>query len=234
MTTFEDKPERHRIRSEIYAKNIIKQKTIPMPVVPKNRPKRLRIGYFSSDFRLHSVIHMIANILEAHDRQKFEIFAYSYGPNDGSDVRKRIINAVDVFHDVKEMADKDIALLARENKIDISIDLNGYTKYCRPGIFAYRSAPIQIHFWGSGSSCGASFIDYIITTDMAVPKEHNHHYCESIIRLPFWFQARHNYNYISERSLTRKDMGLPEHGFVFCSFNNNKLSPKEFDIWMRL
>ena len=93
MTTFEDKPERHRIRSEIYAKNIIKQKTMPMPVVPKNRPKRLRIGYFSSDFRSHSVIHMIANILEAHDRQKFEIFAYSFGPNDGSDVRKRIINA---------------------------------------------------------------------------------------------------------------------------------------------
>ena len=235
LMSLEDAPERHRMRSELYAKNTLKQRPIKIPPVPTQKPKRLRIGYFSSDFRAHSVIFLIADILDAHDRDRFEIYGYSFGPDDNSKMRNRIINTVDVFHDVKEMADQDIASLARQDKIDIAIDLNGYTKRCRPGIFVYRAAPIQIHFWGSANTSGADFIDYYITNDMGVPEEHDHHYSESLIRLPFWCQARHDNNYISDYVMTRKDMGLPEQGFVFCSFNNSfKLSPIEFDIWMRL
>jgi predicted O-linked N-acetylglucosamine transferase (SPINDLY family) len=234
MMAFEDAPERHRIRSELYAKKF-KQKPIPMPPIPMQKPKRLRIGYFSSDFRAHSVIYTIADVFDAHDRERFEIYGYSFGPNDDSEIRKRIINTVDVFHDVKEMGDKDIALLARQDKIDIAIDINGYTKLCRPGIFAYRAAPIQIHFWGSANTSGTDFIDYYIADNIGIPVEHEHHWSESIIRLPIWSQSRHKNNYVSDQLITRKDMGLPEHGFIFCNFNNSyKLSPIEFDIWMRL
>ena len=234
MMAFEDAPERHRIRSELYSKKF-KQKPIPMPPIPMQKPKRLRIGYFSSDFREHSVIYTIADVFDAHDRERFEIYGYSFGPNDDSEIRKRIINTVDVFHDVKEMGDKDIALLARQDKIDIAIDINGYTKLCRPGIFAYRAAPIQIHFWGSANTSGTDFIDYYIADNIGIPVEHEHHWSESIIRLPIWSQSRHKNNYVSDQLITRKDMGLPEHGFIFCNFNNSyKLSPIEFDIWMRL
>ena len=233
--TFEDAPERHRIRSEVLAKKKYKQNPIPMLPVPMQKPKRLRIGYFSSDFRAHSVISLIADIFDAHDRELFEIYAYSFGPDDGSEMRQRMINTVNVFHDVKEMADRDISLLARQDKIDIAIDINGYTKHCRPSIFVYRAAPIQIHFWGSANTSGADFIDYVILCNMIVPKEHDHHWCESIIRLPFWCQARHNSNVISDHLITRAHMGLPENGFVFCNFTNSyKLSPVEFSIWMRL
>lgn len=235
MTTFEDAPERQKMRAKLYAKNTIKQKTIPMPPIPKQKPERLRIGYFSSDFRQHAVMYVMADIFDSHDREQFEIYGYSFGPNDNSELRKRIIDSFDVFHDVKEMGHQDIALLAREDKIDIAIDINGYTKLCRPNIFAYRAAPIQIHYWGSGNTSGANFIDYVIVPDLGVPEKYKHHWSESIIRLPFWCQARYKNNYISDHNLTRKDMGLPEHGFVFCSFNNNyKLSPVEFDIWMRV
>ena len=146
IMTFEDAPERHKIRSELYAKNTCIQKPLPLPPVPIKKPKRLRIGYFSSDFKAHSVAFMIADILNAHDKNQFEIYGYSFGSDDDSKMRRQIMNDCDVFRDVKEMGVKDIALLARQDKIDIAIDLNGYTTNCRPGIFAYRAAPIQIHF----------------------------------------------------------------------------------------
>jgi len=235
IMAFEDVPERHRLRSEIYAKTKFKHRPIPLSAVPVQKPKRLRVGYFSSDFRQHSVAHGILNIFTSHDRDRFEIYSYSFGPDDGSKIRQKIIEAVDVFDDVKEMNDKDIALLARQDKIDIAIDLNGYTLKCRTGIFAYRAAPIQIHFWGSANSMGTDSIDYHIGDDLGIPKEYEHGYSESIIRLPYWVQAKYSNEAISDLPLARADMGLPEQGFVFCCFNNSyKISSAEFDIWMRL
>ena len=119
------------------------------------------------------------------------------------------------------MKEKDIALLARQDEIDIAIDLNGYTAKSRPGIFAYRAAPIQIHFWGSANSMGTDSIDYYIGEDLGIPKEYDHGYSESIIRLPHWVQAKYNTEAVSDLPMTRADMGLPEQGFVFCCFNNN-------------
>jgi len=231
----EDAPERHLLRSKLWAKDVCKLKSIPLPSSPTHKPKRLRIGYFSSDFRRHSAIFAMLNIFEAHDHERFEIYGYSFGPDDGSDMRKQIIKEIDVFVDVQEMADMDIALLARKDKIDIAIDLNGYTKYCRPNIFACRAAPIQIHFWGTANSSGADHIDYYIGDTVNLPKEHDHHYTESIIRLPHWYQAVYSEPQIASAPPTREEMGLPEDGFVFCCFNNSyKLSPIEFEIWMRL
>ena len=235
IMTFEDSPERNRIRSELYAKNTFTHKPIPISSDPIKKHKRLRVGYFSSDFRMHSLAFIMANIIEAHDKNNFEIYGYSFGPNDSSNLRNKIINSCDVFREVKEVRDKDIALLARQDKLDIAIDLNGYTVLSRPGIFIYRAAPIQMHFFGTTNSCGTDFIDYYISDNIGIPKEHENHFNETIIRLPYWAQASYENNYISDQLITRKDMGLPENGFVFCNFNNNyKLSPIEFDIWMRL
>jgi predicted O-linked N-acetylglucosamine transferase (SPINDLY family) len=231
----EDAPERHRLRSELYAKEKYPQKPLSLAIKPSQKPKRLRIGYFSSDFRQHSVAHGIVNIFASHDRDRFEIYGYSFGPDDGSELRQKLIKAVDVFDDVKEMKDRDIALLARQDKIDIAIDLNGYTNKNRAGIFAYRAAPIQAHFWGSASSMGTDSIDYYIGDYMRIPKEYEHGYSESIIRLPYWIQAKYDKDAVSDLPMTRADMGLPGEGFVFCCFNNSyKISSAEFDIWMRL
>ena len=231
----EDAPERHLLRSKLWAKNTYKQKPMPLPTRPAHKPKRLRIGYFSSDFREHSATFGMLNIFQAHDRDRFEIYGYSFGPDDSGHVRKQIVKAVDAFVDVQEMTDMDIALLARKDKIDIAIDLNGYTKSGRTNIFTYRAAPIQIHFWATANSSGADHIDYYIGDVVNLPKEHDHHYSESIIRLPYWYQAVHSEPQISSARPTRTEMGLPEDGFVFCCFNNGyKLSPIEFKIWMRL
>ena len=133
------------------------------------------------------------------------------------------------------MNDQDIALLARQDKIDIAIDLTGYTKNSRPGIFAYRAAPVQINYLGYPGTMGADFIDYIIADQTLIPMDSQKFYSEKPIYLPHHYQAQDNTLPISDDTPSRLDLGLPEDGFVFCCFNNNyKISPSEFDIWMRL
>jgi predicted O-linked N-acetylglucosamine transferase (SPINDLY family) len=235
VLSLEDAPERHRLRSELYAKQNFKQKPLPLAPRSTQKPDRLRIGYFSADFHNHATMYLMAKVFEAHDPEKFELYAYSFGPDKNDEMRQRLIHAVDVFDDVKEMSDKDIALLARQDKIDIAVDLKGFTKDQRTGIFAYCAAPIQISYLGYPGTMGADFIDYIIADKVVIPPIHQPSYSESIIYLPYSYQVNDNTRVISERSLTRIEMGLPEQGFVFCCFNPNyKISPAEFYIWMRL
>ena len=231
----EDAPERHRLRSEVYAKSMFKQKTLQLNPRPIQKQKCIRIGYFSADFHLFPGMHLMAGLFEKHDRNKFEVFAYSYGPPKDDSMRRRLIKAFDVFIDVSELSDKDVTLLARKDKIDIAIHRNGYTKNSRSGIFAYRAAPIQINFLGYPGTMGASFIDYIIADKVVIPDELQHCYSEKLLLLPHTYQPNDNTREISVRGITKFEMGLPERGFVFCCFNNNyKISPSEFDVWMRL
>jgi predicted O-linked N-acetylglucosamine transferase (SPINDLY family) len=235
ILSLEDAPERHRLRSELYAKQNFKQRPMPLPSRPKTKPSRLRIGYFSADFQDHATMYLMAKVFEAHDPEKFELYAYSFGPDKNDEMRQRLIKAVHVFDDVKMMNDKDIALLAQQDKIDIAVDLKGFTKGSRTGIFAYRAAPVQINYLGYPGTMGANFIDYIIADKVVIPEKHEPSYNENIIHLPYSYQVNDNTRVISECSMTRIEMGLPEQGFVFCCFNQNyKISPTEFDIWMRL
>ena len=235
ILSLEDAPELHRLRSEIYAKSKFPQKTLPPSPRPTQKPKRLRIGYFSADFYNHATMYLMAKVFEAHDTEQFEIYAYSFGPEENDEMRQRLINAVDVFDDVKEMSDKDIALLARQDKIDIAVDLKGFTKDSRTGIFSYRAAPIQISYLGYPGTMGAGFIDYIIADKVVIPEEDKPYYSESVIYLPHSYQVNDNTRVISGRSVTKFSLRLPEQGFVFCCFNQNyKISPAEFNIWMRL
>mgnify|MGYP006061753951 CR=1 FL=1 len=157
----------------------------------------------------------MAGLFEKHDRNKFEIFAYSYGPKKNDSMRQRLIAAFDVFDDVREMTDANIALLARQDKIDIAIHRNGYTAKSRSGIFVYRAAPIQINFLGYPGTLGADFVDYIIADKVVIPARQQPSYSESIIHLPHSYQPNDNTRVISDRGITKFEMGLPEKGSFF-------------------
>jgi protein O-GlcNAc transferase len=235
ILSLEDAPDRHRLRSVNYARKRFSQKAITRPVRPTRKPDRLRIGYFSADFYNHATMYLMNQVFAAHDKSRFEIFAYSYGPDKLDEMREKLVSAVDVFHDVSEMNDLQIVELARAEKLDIAIDLKGFTQLTRLAPFAYGLAPLQISYLGYPGSLGAEFIDYIVADRVVIPDEKRQYYSEQIIYLPNTYQPTDNKRVISDRIMTREELGLPSDGFVFCCFNNNyKISPAEFDIWMRL
>ncbi|MDB4133314.1 hypothetical protein N9608_07530, partial [Amylibacter sp.] len=235
LLSLEDAPERHLIRSKVFANANYLQKTLPLKDRPSKRPKRIRIGYFSSDFKEHPVAYLIAKVLEQHNRDQFEVFGYSiYGSSSG-EMRQRLANSFDCFTDVQDMSDKDISLRARQDEIDIAIDLNGHSQNSRTDIFAYRAAPIQINYLGYPGSMGAEFLDYIVSDQHLIPPESQKYFSEKQLYLPNTYLPTDDRREISQKPMCRSDMGLPDDAFIFCCFNNNyKISPNEFDIWMRL
>ena len=197
------------------------------------RPK-IRIGYFSADFKIHPVTTLTAQLYEVHNREHFEIHAFSYGPDTNDEMNLRIKAGVDHFHDVEAMSHKDIALLARSLEIDIGVDLTGYTAKSRTDIFAMSVAPIQLSYIGFLGTMAAEYYDYLIADPVMIPKESQQHYAEKIVYLPS-FQVNDSKDLPPEITLTRKDVGLPETGFVFCCFNNTyKFTPTIFDSWARI
>ena len=198
------------------------------------RHDRMRIGYFSADFRDHAVSNLMAGVFEMHDRSRFECTAFSLGPDTKDDVRKRVEAAFERFVDVRSRADVEVATLARNLEIDIAVDLGGFTQGSRTGIFAMRTAPLQASYLGYLGTMGAPYIDYLIADPTIVPPEHRRHFSEKIVCLPS-YQANDSGRAIPDRVFTRAELGLPEQGFVFCCFNNNyKITPTVFDGWMRI
>jgi protein O-GlcNAc transferase len=235
MIALEDAPERHRLRSEIYAKSTFKQSPLPLAPKPSQKPKHLRIGYFSADFQNHPVMYALIEVLEQHNRALFEVYAYSFGPDNNSEMRQRVMRTVDVFNHVRDMDDQTIALLARQDKIDIAIDLTGYTKNGRTGVFAYRAAPVQIAMLGYPGTSGTSFIDYIMADQTLLPPGNQKFFSEKPIYMPYSQCALEANIPLLDTTPTRLELGLPEEGFVFCAINSTyKITPAEFDIWMRL
>tara|TARA_B100001093_G_scaffold491445_1_gene531495 strand:- start:497 stop:2950 length:2454 start_codon:yes stop_codon:yes gene_type:complete len=235
MLPIEDAPERHRLRSEVCAKSNYYRQPLSLTAKPKKKPTRIRVGYFSSDFNEHPVAYLLAKVLEKHDRERFDIFGYSINNSTVDELQKRLIKSFDTFDDVSEISDKDVALISKQNKIDIAVDLNGYTKGNRSAIFGYRLAPIQINFLGYPGTMGAEFIDYIIADQHLIPPENQKYFSEKLIYLPNTYMPTDNSREVSKRHISRSDMGLPDDAFVFCCFNNNyKITQREFDIWMRI
>jgi protein O-GlcNAc transferase len=198
-------------------------------------PKRLRVGYFSADFHDHATAYLMAELFEQHDRSRFELVAFSFGPTTPSAMRTRLEKSFDQFLVVNSLSDREISEKAREAGIDIAVDLKGFTQNCRPGIFAHGAAPVQASYLGYPGTMGADFIDYLIADEIVVPAEHRSFYSEKIAYLPGSYQVNDSKRAVSDRIFTRAEAGLPEHGFVFCCFNNNyKITPRIFDVWMRL
>jgi len=196
--------------------------------------KTIRIGYFSADFRDHPVGFLTAELYEVHDRNHFEIHAFSFGPDTNDDMNLRIKAGVDHYHDVDLMSHEEIVLLARSLEIDIAVDLGGFTAESRPDVFAMSAAPIQLSYIGFLGTMGADYYDYLIADSVMIPKKNQKYYSEKIVYLPS-FQVNDSTAISPEINLTRKEVGLPEEGFVFCCFNNTyKFTPAVFDSWARI
>jgi len=197
--------------------------------------QKMRIGYFSADFHHHATAFLIAELLERRDGSKFELTAFSFGPDTGDAMRRRLKASFDRFIDVGGMSDRDVAMLARNLKIDVAIDLKGFTEDARPNIFAMRAAPVQVNYLGYPGTMGAGYIDYLIADSTIIPPSHRPHYREKIVYLPNTYQPNDRKREISTRAFQRSELGLPRQGFVFCCFNGGyKIAPDVFACWMRI
>jgi protein O-GlcNAc transferase len=196
---------------------------------------RIRLGYLSGDFHQHATAQLMAELFELHNRDRFEIFAYSYGPDDHSPMRARLDRAFDRFVDIRALSHRDAAQRIHADGIDILVDLKGYTYHARPAISAYRPAPVQVSYLGYPATMGGDFIDYIIVDPIVVPESQQPFFSEKLVHLPGCYQVNDRRREVASAGTSRGDCGLPEAGLVFCSFNNSyKISPAFFDIWMRL
>ena len=197
--------------------------------------KRLCIAYLSADFRQHPVAMCMAGVIECHDKSLFEVTALSCGPDDDSDIRRRLQTSFERFVDAQTYSDEQIASLVKKLEIDILIDLMGYTTDLRTGIFARRPAPIQVNYFGYSGTMGVNYIDYLIGDRTIIPENQRQFYSENIVYLPHSFLPPDNKRSISNKTFSRAEAGLPESGFVFCSFNNHyKIAPEVFASWMRI
>jgi predicted O-linked N-acetylglucosamine transferase (SPINDLY family) len=205
-------------------------------VLVRNESTKVRLAYISADFRQHPVSQLIVNVIEMHDRSKFEVIGISIGIDDGSEIRSRINQAFDSFYDVCQQGDSEVAEFLRGLKIDIVIDLMGHTAGARTTIFAYRLAPIQVAYLGYAGTSGCDYIDYIVADEVVIPFEDEVFYTEKVKRLPnTYFPRDTTISDHDAKIMKRVDAGLPNDAFVFCSFNNHyKISPEIFEIWMRL
>jgi predicted O-linked N-acetylglucosamine transferase (SPINDLY family) len=231
-----DLPSLQKIAAETYLKAKYSTIDILEPIIQRESNKKIRIGYYSADFREHAVSYVLVKLFELHDKSKFELIGFSFGPDDHNDeMRKRVSSAFDQFINVNFKNDKEIALLSRDFKIDIAVDLMGFTKNNRFGIFVERCAPIQVNYLGYSATTGADCIDYIIGDKVLIPKENQKDYSEKIIYLPDCFMGNDFTKKISDKIFTREELGLPKEGFVFCCFNKNyKITPNVFDCWMKI
>jgi protein O-GlcNAc transferase len=221
--------------SMIYAADRLAPGQAPLWRGERAAHDRIRLAYLSGDLREHPMSHLTAGMFEQHDHSRFETIAISYGEDDGSAMRARVTRAFDRFIDVRHKPDPEIAGLIRELEIDIAVDLTGYTAGMRPNVLVQRPAPLQASYMGYPGTLGADFIDYIIADRIVIPPEHQKFYSERIAYLPDSYFVTDASRPVADATPTRADAGLPESGFVFCSFNNSfKITPEIFGVWMRL
>jgi predicted O-linked N-acetylglucosamine transferase (SPINDLY family) len=221
--------------AEIYVRDKFPARSTTAAIPRRPKHDRIRIGYFSADYYNHATSYLMADLLERHDRSRFEILGFSFGPDIVDEMSKRVSAAMDRFLDLRSMTDGDIAQLSRNLEVDIAVDLKGFTRDNRPGIFAERAAPIQVNYLGYPGTMGAGYIDYLIADPTLIPEASQRHYSEKIVYLPDMYQPNDSRRPLSLNPCTRASEGLPETAFVYCCFNSAyKITPAVFDIWMRV
>ena len=201
---------------------------------PRRTPgRRLRIGYLSSDYRAHATAHLLGHLFALHDRSRFEAIAYSTGPNDGSDYRRRFEQEAERFVDLASWPPIPAASRIRMDGVDILVDLHGHTTGGNLATLALRPAPVQVHFLGYPGTVGKELVDYILLDSVICPPEHERYYSERVYRLPHAYQLNDRQPIGQEQPRTAH--GLPADGFVFCCFNASyKITPEIFAIWLRI
>lgn len=195
----------------------------------------IKIGYFSADFYSHATSYLISELFELHDKEKFELYAFSFGKNSEDGLTNRLKNSFSKFIDVRNISDHEVKNLCTKIGIDIAVDLKGHTQHARTGIFALRAAPIQVNYLGFPGTIGSNCMDYIIADRITIPIANRQYFSEKVAYLPDCYQVNDRKREISDKKLTRKDFNLPESGFVFCCFNNSyKITPTIFDHWINI
>jgi predicted O-linked N-acetylglucosamine transferase (SPINDLY family) len=207
------------------------------PLAPRRsdwRPdgaRRLRVGYLSADFHQHATCILMAEMLEQHDRARFEVTLYSHGKNDGSAMRRRIEAACEHFVDLRGQSDGDVAERIRADGCDLLIDLKGYTRGHKVGVFAWKPAPVTATFLGFPGSTGADYIDYFIGDPVVTPLDHAAFYSEQLAQMPVCYQPNDRQRALPPAP-TRAEAGLPEDRLVLAGFNQPyKISAQVFDVW---
>ena len=232
LLSISDDPALQRTAAELWSRQFPRDDSLG-PLAQRSGGK-IRLGYFSQDFRVHPVASLIAGVIEAHDRADFEVVGFSYGPDTGDAMHQRLEKAFDRFIDIRGMSDRDVAVRAREMRIDIAVDLGGYTGTARTGVFALRAAPVQVNAIGYPGTVGHTEIDYIIADPVLIPPTERAFYTERVVDLAC-FQANDRSRAIADTTPPRSALGLPEDAFVFCSFNKSyKFNPPVFEGWMRI
>ncbi|MGO9993418.1 MAG: tetratricopeptide repeat protein [Steroidobacteraceae bacterium] len=231
---YSTEPDQQRICAQVYASA---QCAVAAPRVSPSAPsvrRRLRVAYLSADFRHHPVAQLTVGLFESHDRTRFDIYGLCSAPDDGSDLRRRLVAAFDHFEDVSTLSDEAVAGRIAALDIDILVDLGGHTFGSRTRVLAYRPAVVQIAFLGYPGTLGAEFVDYLVADRHVVPDAERIHYSEQVIYLPDSFMPM-DFRGILPPPPEKGAVGLPEDAFVYCAFNAAfKITPPVFDRWMRV
>lgn len=234
LLALDDNPGRQLRRAKEYARVSLAEKTVRPEKYISKKSQKIKIGYFSSDFREHPVGYLIARIIEQHDREEFDVFGFDLSGGDGSEMHKRFQNAFDKLIDISKLTDSCAINLVCDEKIDIAINLNGYTDGARNEIFAQRIAPVQINYLGYPGTMGLKSMDYIISDKTVVPVDNQKYFSEAQIYMPFTYMPTDNTREISTKEIAKSEFSLPDDSFVICCFNNSyKINRKDFRIWLR-
>jgi len=230
-----DDPMSHRALAERWAAHKLTRDATASPTATPRLGERIRIGYFSGDFYHHATSHLMAGLIEQHDRSRFEIIGFSFGPSVQDSMADRVRTAFDQFHDVRMLSDEAIVARSREIGVDIAVDLKGYTQDSRANIFALRAAPIQIAYLGYPGTMGSPCMDYLLADPVVVPEGAEAAYSEKIVRLPESYQVNDPNRSRVRCERSRADHGLPQDAVVFACFNHAyKILPSVFASWMRI
>jgi protein O-GlcNAc transferase len=231
---YHDDNDLHLRCARNYVRQVGPQPQAPLWTGQKYGHDKIRIAYLSADFHQHVTAALTAEMFEQHDRELFEITAVSFGPDDGSDMRARLVGSFDRFHDGRAQTDREVAQLLRQWEIDVAVDLGGHTSGARPWVLAHRPCPVQAKYMGFPGTSGTEFIDWLVADKVVVPADQEPFFSERVAILPdtLWVTDT---TVLVPPPLSRAEAGLPDAGFVFCCFNHNwKITAPLFDIWMRL
>lgn len=231
--TLVDSPEA-QLKSARSSARYLETRVTPLPPRAPVKRDRIRIGYVSADFHRHATSYLMAELLERHDRSRFEVFVYSHGRDDGTPLCRRVRAAGEHFTDMEKMSIPQMARHIRDDGVDILVDLKGYTAQSRPGLFPYRAAPLQVAYLGYPGTSGAPSIDYVIGDPWVTPLDHAPYFSEKIAQVSGCYQCNDATRVIPVPA-RRADHGLPEDALVLCGFNQPyKISPEVFDVWCGL
>jgi protein O-GlcNAc transferase len=230
-----DTPEENLRAAETWTRDVYAQSTSPRPQRPLAQHGKIRVAYVSANFHEHAMPILLAGLFERHDRSRFETFAFSFGADDGSAMRQRLLHAFDRFIDIRGSSNAEVAALMAEHEIDIAVDLMGFTQGARPDLFNLRPAPIQVSYMGYCGTTAMDALDYIVADRCVIPEADKSYYTEKVVHLPDSYFVNDDRRAFADTEVSRRAEGLPEHGFVFCCFNNNyKITPDVFALWMKL